>query len=57
MFGRKSPEAATAKQARREHNDRFNNSSTDPDSPEYLASHDRVVAAEKDAKAAKRSRR
>ncbi|WP_326739126.1 hypothetical protein [Streptomyces sp. NBC_01022] len=55
MFGRKSsPEAATAKAVRSEHNARFNNSSTDPDSEEFLASHDRVVAAEADAKAARR---
>ncbi|MFG3136093.1 hypothetical protein ACGFZA_07705 [Streptomyces sp. NPDC048211] len=54
MFGRKSPEAVAAKNARSEHNDRFNNSSTDPDSEEFLASHDRVVAAEADAKAARR---
>lgn len=30
----------------REHNARFNNRDTDPDSDEYLAPHDRVVAAE-----------
>ncbi|MFI1485731.1 hypothetical protein [Streptomyces sp. NPDC020747] len=34
----------------REHNARFNNKNTDPDSDEYLASHDRVVAAEGAAK-------
>lgn len=34
----------------REHNATFNNSSTDPDSDEYLASHDRVIEAEKAAK-------
>lgn len=34
----------------REHNARFNNPDTDPDSGEYLASHDRVVEAEKAAK-------
>ena len=56
MFGRKSPEAAAAKQAKAEHNAQFNNSSTDPNSPEYLASHDRVVAAEDTAKAARRGR-
>lgn len=56
MFGRRSPEAAAAKQAQAEHNDRFNNSSTDPDSAEYLASHDRVVATENAAKAARRNR-
>jgi len=31
----------------REHNARFNHPDTDPNSPEYLESHDRVVAAEK----------
>jgi hypothetical protein len=30
----------------REHNARFNSPDTDPDSDEYLASHDRVIAAE-----------
>jgi hypothetical protein len=35
-----------------EHNARFNNRDTDPDSEEYLASHDRVIAAEKTAKKA-----
>lgn len=55
MFGRnRSPEAAAAKQAQAEHNDRFNNASTDPDSPEYLDSHDRVIAAENAAEAARR---
>lgn len=38
----------------REHNARFNNSDTDPDSEEYLESHDRVVAAEQ---AGKKNRR
>lgn len=33
-----------------EHNARFNNPDTDPDSPEYLESHDRVIAAEKNNK-------
>lgn len=37
----------------REHNDRFNHRDTDPDSAEYLASHDRVVAAEQDRKSKK----
>ena len=36
-----------------EHNDRFNHRDTDPDSAEYLASHDRVVAAEQDRKSKK----
>ena len=35
----------------REHNARFNNPDTDPDGPEYLASHDRVIAVEKTEKA------
>ena len=34
----------------REHNARFNNADTDPDSAEYLKSHDRAVAAEKASK-------
>lgn len=34
----------------REHNARFNHRDTDPDSPQYLASHDRVVKAEGAAK-------
>jgi len=34
----------------REHNARFNHPDTDPDSAEYLASHDRVIAAEKAGK-------
>lgn len=38
----------------REHNAEFNHADADPDSPEYLASHDRVIAAEADAKAARR---
>lgn len=38
----------------REHNARFNNKATDPDSPEYLASHDQVVAAEKAAEKPRR---
>ena len=33
----------------REHNARFNNRDTDPDSAEYLASHDRVIEAEQDS--------
>lgn len=37
----------------REHNARFNHADTDPDSAEYLASHDRVIAAEKAAKTKK----
>lgn len=39
----------------REHNARFNNPDTDPDSSEYLASHDRVVAAEQARKASRKS--
>jgi hypothetical protein len=34
----------------RDHNARFNNPDTDPNSAEYLASHDRAVAAEQAAK-------
>jgi hypothetical protein len=34
----------------REHNARFNHPDTDPDSQEYLESHDRVIAAEKTEK-------
>jgi hypothetical protein len=47
---KKTPEQQTAANLRAEHNKRFNNSSTDPNSREYLASHDAVVAAEKKAK-------
>ncbi|MFG2677026.1 hypothetical protein [Streptomyces sp. NPDC048445] len=54
MFGKpNSPTAARkaeAKQTRRDHNARFNNADTDPTSPEYLASHDQVIAAEKAAR-------
>lgn len=39
----------------REHNARFNHPDTDPDSADYLASHDRVVAAEQAAKKQKRT--
>jgi hypothetical protein len=49
----KSPEEKAAIAARSEHNARFNHRDTDPDSAEYLASHDRVIAAEKAAKAKK----
>ncbi|MGW0537829.1 hypothetical protein [Streptomyces sp. NPDC003032] len=38
----------------REHNAEFNNKDTDPNSDEYLASHDRVVAAEKAEKQERR---
>jgi hypothetical protein len=38
----------------RDHNARFNNRDTDPNSDEYLASHDRVVAAEQAAKTKKK---
>ncbi len=34
----------------REHNARFNHPDTDPNSADYLASHDRVIAAEQAAK-------
>lgn len=34
----------------RQHNAEFNTEDTDPDSREYLASHDKVAAAEKAAK-------
>lgn len=34
----------------REHNARFNHPDADPDSDAYLASHDRVIEAEKAAK-------
>lgn len=54
MFGRSNSAKSEARQARSQHNARFNNKATDPDSPEYLASHDEVVKAEK---AAKKSRR
>ena len=38
----------------REHNARFNHRDADPDSAEALASHDRVVAAQKAAKTKKK---
>ncbi|HEY9370393.1 hypothetical protein [Streptomyces sp.] len=53
LFSRSSA-SSEAREARREHNSRFNNKNTDPDSPEFLASHDRVVKAEKDAKKSRR---
>ncbi|MFI6653193.1 hypothetical protein ACIBI8_37090 [Streptomyces sp. NPDC050529] len=53
MFGRKSPEAAAAKQAQADHNARFNHADTDPDSADYLASHDHVIATENATKAAR----
>jgi len=53
LFNRSSA-SSEARETRRQHNSRFNNKNTDPDSPEYLASHDQVVAAEK---AARKSRR
>lgn len=37
----------------RDHNARFNHRDADPDSPEYLASHDRVVASRQAAKTKK----
>lgn len=49
MF-RRTAEQKTAAAVRAEHNRRFNNSDTDPGSPEYLASHDAVVTAERAAK-------
>lgn len=55
MFGRlRSPEAAAARQAQREHNARFNHADGDPDSDEFIASNDQVIAAENAAKAARR---
>ncbi|MFJ9037957.1 hypothetical protein ACIRF8_15360 [Streptomyces sp. NPDC102406] len=50
MFGRNSEAKAEAREVRAQHNARFNNKTTDPDSDEYLASHDKVVAAEQAAK-------
>lgn len=50
MFGRKDSAKAEAREVRAAHNARFNNKETDPDSDEYLASHDRVIAAEEAAK-------
>jgi hypothetical protein len=38
----------------RDHNARFNTPDTDPNSAEYLASHDRVIAAQKAAKTKKK---
>ena len=53
MF-RRSPKKKAANTARQEHNTRFNNRDTDPDSADYLASHDRVVTAEQAAKTTRR---
>jgi hypothetical protein len=39
----------------REHNARFNHPDTDPDNPDYLASHDRAIETEKAAKKTSRS--
>jgi hypothetical protein len=50
MFGRSNSAKSEARQARSQHNARFNSKNTDPDSPEYLASHDQVIAKEKAAK-------
>jgi hypothetical protein len=47
---KKAADQKAASEARQEHNARFNNRNTDPNSTEYLASHDRVVAAEKKAR-------
>lgn len=47
---RKSAEAAELRQARADLNRGFNHRDADPNSPEYLAAHDRVIAAEKAAK-------
>ncbi len=46
----KDPAKQEAREARTDHNARFNHRDTDPDSPDYLASHDRVAAAEKKAR-------
>jgi hypothetical protein len=54
MFGRSNSAKSEARGVRRQHNARFNSKNTDPDSPEYLASHDEVVAKEKDAKKSRR---
>ncbi|MEU9947084.1 hypothetical protein [Streptomyces sp. NPDC047939] len=60
MSGRTSPKAVAAKQARvaarqarADHNAQFNNATTDPNGEAYLASHDRVIAAENAAKTAR----
>lgn len=50
MFGRKSPEARELRNAKQDLNSRFNHKDADPNSPEYLAAHDRVIAAEKSKK-------
>ncbi|WP_329583623.1 hypothetical protein [Streptomyces sp. NBC_01361] len=55
MFGRTNSAKSEARKAKRDHNARFNNSATDPNSSEYLTSHDQVVAAEKAAKKPRRS--
>lgn len=51
MFGRKNTEAASdLREAKKDLNRRFNHRDADPESAEYLAAHDRVVAAEKKAR-------
>lgn len=52
-FG-KTPAQQEARELRTAHNARFNHRDTDPDSPDYLASHDRVAAAEKKARSKNR---
>lgn len=44
------PAAQELTDARTDLNERFNHRDADPDSPEYLAAHDRVTAAEKNAR-------
>jgi len=44
-----SPEAVELREARADLNANFNHPDADPNSPEYLAAHDRVIAAEKAA--------
>ncbi|MET7924753.1 hypothetical protein ABZT43_12305 [Streptomyces sp. NPDC005349] len=42
LFSKSSESAREYKQAKREHNDRFNDRNTDPDDPEYLESANKV---------------
>lgn len=51
IFRRNStPEAQELTAAQQDLNDRFNHRDADPESAEYLAAHDRVIAAEKAAR-------
>ncbi|MFI1160216.1 hypothetical protein [Streptomyces sioyaensis] len=51
LFNRSTDSASKElKEARADLNERFNHRDADPDSAEYLAAHDRVIAAENNAR-------